>query len=308
MKVYLNKINEDWIIDRLRSEWYKENQNISTNKTKNSDIIWIIAPWVWKKIPKKQLINKKVICSNYHIDFKKFNLEDRKNFYELDDYVDKYHVISEKNLSELKKLTSKPIVSIPFWVNQKNFYNILDKKSLRESFGLQKTDYLVGSFQRDTEGSDLSSPKLIKGPDIFFNIIKKLYENNPNTKAVLAGTRRQYLINKFNENNIPFIYFEMLNINKLNQLYNILDLYIVSSRLEGGPQAILECAITKTPIISTSVGIAPEILSKDSIYKNDTDFIDASPNIEFAFKNAQKFTIPIGMQKFNNIFLDLYEN
>ena len=100
----------------------------------------------------------------------------------------------------------------------------------------------------------------------------------------------------------------MLNINKLNQLYNILDLYIVSSRLEGGPQAILECAITKTPIISTSVGIAPEILSKDSIYKNDTDFIDASPNIEFAFKNAQKFTIPIGMQKFNNIFLDLYEN
>ena len=30
----------------------------------------------------------------------------------------------------------------------------------------------------------------------------------------------------------------------------MLDMYIVSSRLEGGPQAILESALTKTPIIS----------------------------------------------------------
>ena len=46
---------------------------------------------------------------------------------------------------------------------------------------------------------------------------------------------------------------------KLNKLYNILDLYIVSSRIEGGPQAILESSITKTPILSTDVGVASEI-------------------------------------------------
>ena len=43
----------------------------------------------------------------------------------------------------------------------------------------------------------------------------------------------------------------MVNFDQLNELYNCLDLYIVSSRLEGGPQAIIECALSKTPIIST---------------------------------------------------------
>ena len=38
----------------------------------------------------------------------------------------------------------------------------------------------------------------------------------------------------------------MLTVEQINELYNILDLYIVASRVEGGPQAILECGITKT--------------------------------------------------------------
>ena len=54
MKVYLSKINESWIIDRVRQEWYEHYKNISTRDIKNADIIWIIAP-VWKKLPKNQL-------------------------------------------------------------------------------------------------------------------------------------------------------------------------------------------------------------------------------------------------------------
>ena len=33
----------------------------------------------------------------------------------------------------------------------------------------------------------------------------------------------------------------MAPIDVVNKLYNILDLYLVTSRVEGGPQAILEC-------------------------------------------------------------------
>ena len=43
----------------------------------------------------------------------------------------------------------------------------------------------------------------------------------------------------------------MIDQKKMNQLYNILNLYIVSSRVEGGPQSILECSAVNTPIIST---------------------------------------------------------
>ena len=45
----------------------------------------------------------------------------------------------------------------------------------------------------------------------------------------------------------------MVNTDQLNELYNCLDLYVVASRVEGGPQAIIECALSKTPIISTDM-------------------------------------------------------
>ena len=61
-------LNESWIIDRLRSEWYQYNSAISTKSIKKSDIIWIVAPWLWKNIRKKYLIDKKVVCSIYHVD------------------------------------------------------------------------------------------------------------------------------------------------------------------------------------------------------------------------------------------------
>ena len=74
---------------------------------------------------------------------------------------------------------------------------------------------------------------------------------------VLSGKRRQYLINNFEKLGIPYNIFEMVDIKTLNELYNLLDIYIVSSRIEGAsPQAIIECGLTKTPIISTNVGVA----------------------------------------------------
>ena len=97
----------------------------------------------------------------------------------------------------------------------------------------------------------------------------------------------------------------MVNFKDLNKLYNVLDLYIVSSRIEGGPQAILEASITKTPIVSTDVGVASEILHPDSIY-NST--FSAKPNVDYAFKKIQEYTIPKGFTKFINLFNNLKQD
>ncbi len=304
MKVYLSNINESWIVDRIRKEWYKANSDISTKMIIRSEIIWIISPWLWEKIPRKYLKEKKVICSHYHFDFSNF---DRKNFYDLDQYVDEYHVISKKTQEQLEQLTAKKITSIPFWINQNLFFEIQNKKKLREELGFNDEDYLVGSFQRDTEGSGSNLPKLIKGPDIFYNLLTKNLKNKKNLKVVLAGKRRNYIIQKLEQADVPFKYFEMVNTEKLNKLYNILDLYIVSSRIEGGPQAILECAISKTPILSTNVGVAPEILHPSSIY-NSKNFDDAKINIEYAYDNAALFKLPKGMNSFRKMLFKIYEN
>ena len=304
MKIYLSRINESWIVDRIRNEWYSSNRKISTKFLSKSDIVWIVSPWLWKNVPKRFLEEKKVVCSHYHFDFENF---DKKNFLELDKFVDEYHVISKKTKNDLEQLTDKKITSIPFWINQKLFYEIEDKKSLLQKYGFNKDEYLIGSFQRDTEGHDLTTPKLIKGPDIFIEILDSQYKKNNNTTVVLTGKRRNYIINELERLNIRYKYFEMINFENLNELYNILDLYLVTSRIEGGPQAILECAITKTPVLSSNVGVASEILHPESIYDLKT-FDKAKTNINYAYDNSLKYTIPLGMDSFVKMFKELYES
>ena len=60
----------------------------------------------------------------------------------------------------MKPLTSKEIIHIPWWVNQKIFFEIEDKKTLREKYGFNEEEYLIGSFQRDTEGNDTEVSKI----------------------------------------------------------------------------------------------------------------------------------------------------
>ena len=107
MKIFLSKINESWIVDRMRSDWYEHNDKISTENISSSNIIWIISPWLWKKIPKRYLKSKNVVCSIYHIDFESFGKKERGEFFERDKYVDFYHVISLKTKAQLKGLTDK---------------------------------------------------------------------------------------------------------------------------------------------------------------------------------------------------------
>ena len=301
MKLYVSKINESWIVDRLRKEWYKYNSDISTKFLSRCDLIWLISPWTWERVPKKYLDSKKVVCSIHHIDFDKFkdnNLQ--KEFYYREKFIDSYHVFSTSTEKQLRSISDKEIIKIPYWVNQNLWFDISNKDLLRKKYGFKKNEYLVGSFQRDTEGFDLVSPKLIKGPDIFISKIIKLSKQKKNLKVVLTGKRRAYVINQLKKYNIDFTYFEMTSFKSLNELYNVLDLYMVTSRVEGGPQAILECAISKTPIISTKVGIADEILDEKSI----VDFKDqiGVPNISVAFENVKEFCLPNGMKKYREFF------
>ena len=94
--------------------------------------------------------------------FEKFGVKERKNFYDLDQYVDEYHVISEITKKQLSGLTEKKISSLPFWVNQNKWFEINEKIELRNAFNLSKQDYLIGSFQRIQRAMTLSPQNLAK--------------------------------------------------------------------------------------------------------------------------------------------------
>jgi hypothetical protein len=282
--------NEKWICDELKSEFTDFfGENVVTKEYQCADIIWYLAPWNHGYTPNgieryewlKLLENKKVVFTMHHIDEEKYKKGDLDNtFAFMKKYGTKWHAICNKTFDFLKNISEEiPIIKEYLWVDNQIFFEIEDKNYLREKWNL--SGYIVGSFQKDTEGKT-NEPKMSKGPDIFINIVEEIKKENPDLLVILTGTRRTYIISELEKKGINYKYFEMIGLNELNELYNSLDLYIVSSRVEGGPRAIVEAGITKTPIISTDVGIASDLMPKESLYNMNCweSFKNAEPNVE----------------------------
>ncbi len=299
MKIFTKAPNENWIIDRYKSEFDYYNSSITTNSLDEADIIWLLDGYTWREIPEKYLREKFVVNTVHHIAPDKFDFNDFKI---KDCLVNQYHTVSLKTADVLSGYTNKPITPITFWVNE-NIWKVTSDttNTLRRKHNLpDEKNILVGSFQRDTEGHDLISPKLVKGPDLFCDYMERMQESVGKTlEVVLAGWRRQYVMKRLNDAGIKYHYFDRCSFETLNELYNCLDLYVVSSRIEGGPQAVPECAMTRTPIISTNVGLAPEILAPESV---NNDLNVAIPNIDFAHVKVQQYSIQNHMQNFVNFF------
>ncbi|VAX25474.1 hypothetical protein MNBD_IGNAVI01-456 [hydrothermal vent metagenome] len=51
--------------------------------------------------------------------------------------------------------------------------------------------------------------------------------------------------------------------NEMREFYNSLDLYIIASRSEGTPRPAIEAAACGVPVISTDVGIIPELIDNE---------------------------------------------
>jgi len=301
---------ENWIVDRMGREFLNySSHNISNSSIEeNTDIIWLLASWCWDQIPLEILARKFVVCTIHHEVPEKFDQKRKRNFLIRDKFVNCYLTYTEETKEFINSLTTKPIKIIPHWINQ-DMWNILDKNECRSALNLPQDRFLIGSFQRDTEGSDLISPKLEKGPDILVDKIKDITNIRNDVHVVLAGWRRQYVIKNLEKLNIPYTYFELPPIEKVNQLYNSLDLYVISSRCEGGPQSIFETSYLKLPVLSTKVGQF-KFLSKKCLYDHE-DVItkkmisDAENAVEENYNNVKKLEIRKFCQEYDNFFEEL---
>lgn len=274
-----------------------------TEDPSEANTIWLLANWIWKQTPIDLLTSKKIITTIHHIDPVKLN---KRDFLERDQFTDAYHTPSEKTTSFFpEEIDRNKIKIIPYWANEK-IWETKNKTECRKKLDIPEDKLVIGNFQRDTEGFDLKTPKLSKGPDIFCDIVEQL---RPKPHVILAGWRRQYIISRLEKADITYSYFEMIDFEGLNDLYNCLDLYLVTSRYEGGPQALLECSLNKTPILSTDVGIADKVLAKECLMQNSNDFLSSinSRTFNHSDKNYQR----VQEFKIENLFseyLELFES
>jgi len=153
------------------------------------------------------------------------------------------------------------IVIIPIGVDIKLFEKAgaYSRQSIRRKLGIPDNSICIGSFQKDGEGwEEGNSPKFVKGPDIFCEVVKKLGEKNP-VFVLLSGPARGYVKNKLSSYSIPYKHLYLRNYQNIAKLYRAIDLYVVTSRAEGGPKALLESFASGVPLVSTDVGMVHDI-------------------------------------------------
>lgn len=305
-KLHLVAPHENWIVDRFCDEFSAHHPQWVVDDPSDSTVVWAIADWCADRVADDVLKKKKVIASVHHIVPEKFPKQ--KAAYErLARYVNLWHAPCETTANFIRENLDRTarILVQPFWANQEIWYPI-DRRDAKQRLRLPEKKFIIGSFQRDTEGFDLKSPKLEKAPDLFCDTVEKLAKQKQ-VHVLLGGWRRQYVMARLQAARIPYTYVELPPQEQVNIMYSACDLYIVAARCEGGPQAIVECALTKTPIVSSNVGISPVILAPESVGPVGSDLTLLTPNIVAAHENVQSLCIPHGFERFEKCIQELHE-
>ena len=95
--------------------------------------------------------------------------------------------------------------------------------------------------------------------NIYIETLKNLAKDMP-VFAMLTGPARGYVKSRLDEVGIPYAHAYPGPHAELVECYHALDLYAVSSREEGGPMGLMESMSTHVPVVSTNVGMAPDLI------------------------------------------------
>lgn len=171
--------------------------------------------------------------------------------------------------SEMREVTlstgidPSKVFTIPIGINLDYFprQSAEKKKINREKLGIPQSAFVIGSFQKDGVGwGDGMEPKFIKGPDVFLETIRRLKHDIPEIFVLLTGPARGYVKHGLEEMSVPYKHAYYKYYPAVAEMFAALDLYIVSSRQEGGPKAILESMASGVPLVTTRVGQAMDLV------------------------------------------------
>ena len=168
-----------------------------------------------------------------------------------------------KNVTLETGIDPSKVFLIPIGINTDffPFRTEEQKHAARAKLGIPQSAFVVGSFQKDGVGwDDGIEPKLIKGPDVFVNTLKLLKKDIPELHVLLSGPARGFVKKGLDEAHIPYTHVYLKSYPDVAKLFQALDLYIVASRQEGGPKAILESMASGVPLVTTRVGQAMDLV------------------------------------------------
>lgn len=136
-----------------------------------------------------------------------------------------------------------------------------DRTAARLRAGLPEHAFVVGSFQKDGVGwGEGREPKWIKGPDVLLEALGRLQPRVDGLAVLLTGPARGYVREGLDRLGIPHRLLRPGTREELAAAFRALDAYLVPSRDEGGPKAVLEAMASGVPLVSTRVGQAADLV------------------------------------------------
>ncbi len=151
---------------------------------------------------------------------------------------------------------------IPFGIDTHLFAppSTEQRSYIRKQLDIPDTAYCIGSFQKDGDGwGEGMSPKWVKGPDVFLSVIQQL-SHSYEICVLLTGPARGYVKSGLDEMGVSYRHVWLKDYTDIAKHYWALDLYIIASRDEGGPMAVLESMASGVPLVSTRVGMGVDLI------------------------------------------------
>ncbi len=154
------------------------------------------------------------------------------------------------------------LVRIPIGVDLDLFHIVTAEKrrAARARYGVGEDRLVVGCFQKDGNGwGEGNEPKLLKGPDVFLDVIAQVAKERP-VFVLLTGPARGFVKRGLEKIGVPFAHDFVDDYLKLPARFAALDVYLNPSREEGGPKGIIEAMASGVPVVTTRVGMAPDLI------------------------------------------------
>lgn len=290
---------------------------------KDAEVVHSVWDEPLLNVPRNLLDGKRIVCHECQDILRSF---EKAYMFRSIDTIGLRVAISHTATSALEQMRLR-CVYIPYVVDTSIFRKVPGEEldALRSELGIPEGSYVISSFMRDTLGNDLTKTKPQKCPEMFVDIVSRLNKTHK-VHVLLAGPRRHWLRAKLKEKGVPFTFageqldeddysVNIMPAEKICRLYQLSDLHLVTSRWEGGPRASLEAAATGTAIITTRVGLSPDVLEPQCIFDSVDQAVDLveqdivrgilQDTVEAQFDRVtSEFTSSANVQRFRQ----LYEN
>ena len=158
---------------------------------------------------------------------------------------------------ERQGIERSKMVLVPLGVDTDRFRPVEPsvKARARKRLCIPDGAFVIGSFGR--QARDLSGRK---GADTLIAAMESLSRRRRNIVLLAVGVGWLEIIERLRQCGIHVTNVTYAPDEMLPELYNVLDCYWITSRIEGGPLTLLESMSSEVTVVTTPVGMARDIV------------------------------------------------